>query len=91
MGTYAKVTVEMYGQPKVIFEFDDFDMQMKQDIKTTDDLRYSLGERYAVIHGRLSSQPEIKSAIYCNHANEMPAECPCDDDCYCKEHSCRGK
>lgn len=32
-----------------------------------------------------------KSAIMCNHANEMPVECPCDDDCYCKEHSCRNR
>lgn len=32
-----------------------------------------------------------KSAIYCNHANEMPATCPCDDDCYCKEHSCKSR
>ena len=32
----------------------------------------------------------ITSAIYCEHANEMPAKCPCDDDCYCKQHSCKG-
>jgi len=32
-----------------------------------------------------------KSAIYCEHANEMPVKCPCDDDCYCKEHSCKGR
>lgn len=31
----------------------------------------------------------VKDAIYCNHANEMPASCPCDDDCYCKENSCK--
>ena len=30
-----------------------------------------------------------RSAIYCEHANEMPARCPCDDDCYCKQHSCK--
>ena len=31
------------------------------------------------------------SPMYCNHANEMPAVCPCDDDCYCRVHgSCRG-
>lgn len=29
------------------------------------------------------------SAIFCEHANEMPAACPCDDDCYCKSHSCK--
>jgi len=21
----------------------------------------------------------------------MPTTCPCDDDCYCKEHSCKSK
>ena len=30
-----------------------------------------------------------KSPIFCEHANEMPAICTCDDDCYCKEHSCK--
>lgn len=29
------------------------------------------------------------SAMYCEHANEMPACCPCTLDCYCKAHSCR--
>lgn len=29
------------------------------------------------------------SPIYCEHANEMPHVCPCDPDCYCKDHSCR--
>ncbi len=28
------------------------------------------------------------SALACNHANEMPVKCPCDSDCYCKQHSC---
>lgn len=30
-----------------------------------------------------------KSFLLCNHANEVPVRCPCDDDCICKEHSCR--
>lgn len=30
-----------------------------------------------------------KSAILCEHANEMPNVCPCDADCYCKAHSCK--
>lgn len=30
----------------------------------------------------------MTSSIYCDHANEMPAKCPCDSDCYCKKHSC---
>lgn len=29
------------------------------------------------------------SPLLCEHANEMPAACPCPSDCYCKAHSCR--
>jgi len=32
-----------------------------------------------------------KSPIYCEHANESPSRCPCPDDCYCKEYSCKIK
>lgn len=28
------------------------------------------------------------SAVYCEHANEVPGMCPCDDECYCKTHTC---
>jgi len=40
---------------------------------------------------RLDSEyrERCKTPIFCSHANEMPAICPCDDDCYCKEHSCK--
>jgi hypothetical protein len=26
------------------------------------------------------------SSMYCNHANEMPAVCPCEPECYCRVH-----
>lgn len=29
------------------------------------------------------------SALYCEHANEVPMICKCDDSCYCKQHSCK--
>ena len=29
------------------------------------------------------------SAMYCEHANECPYSCPCDECCYCKSHSCK--
>ena len=29
------------------------------------------------------------SPIFCEHANEMPAECPCGPNCYCKRNSCK--
>jgi hypothetical protein len=28
-------------------------------------------------------------AMSCNHANECPQSCPCDEDCYCRLHACR--
>lgn len=34
------------------------------------------------------SRPKL-SAVFCGHANECPSVCPCVDECYCKEHSCR--
>lgn len=31
-----------------------------------------------------------RSAMMCNHANECPAVCPCDADCYCRvKGNCR--
>lgn len=30
--------------------------------------------------------------MFCNHANECPAECQCKEDCYCRVHgSCSGR
>lgn len=31
----------------------------------------------------------MKSAVFCEHANEVPQACPCLPDCYCKNHTCR--
>ncbi len=46
----------------------------------------SLEMRVAELEG---STVKCTSAICCEHANEMPYQCPCDDDCYCKQHSCK--
>ena len=27
--------------------------------------------------------------VLCEHANEVPAQCPCPSECYCKSHTCR--
>lgn len=43
----------------------------------------------AVIGGKPQGRTMNKSAIFCEHANEVPVSCPCDDDCYCKEHTCK--
>lgn len=29
--------------------------------------------------------------IFCEHANEVPARCPCEEGCYCKTHTCAKK
>lgn len=29
------------------------------------------------------------SALFCEHANENPAVCPCDRDCFCYLHTCK--
>jgi len=31
---------------------------------------------------------DVASAIFCEHANEVPNVCPCPADCYCKTHTC---
>ena len=30
-----------------------------------------------------------RSAILCEHANEVPMSCRCPEDCYCFEHTCK--
>lgn len=37
----------------------------------------------------LQTPPNATSALFCDHANEMPATCPCQPDCYCKANACR--
>lgn len=42
--------------------------------------------------GKGHSLEEIRaerSAMFCEHANENPAQCRCDKTCYCKSHTCR--
>jgi hypothetical protein len=31
----------------------------------------------------------VREAIFCAHANEVPQNCKCPDDCYCKSHTCK--
>lgn len=38
---------------------------------------------------RKRKQHDGHSAVFCNHANEVPMSCPCDEACYCKLHACR--
>lgn len=40
-------------------------------------------------HCTCGAVDKATSAMYCDHANEMPAWCPCDSNCYCKFYSCR--
>jgi hypothetical protein len=32
---------------------------------------------------------DASNPILCEHANEVPAQCSCAPDCYCKSHTCR--
>jgi len=32
-----------------------------------------------------------KSAVMCEHANEVPGKCNCPNDCYCKSLTCKSK
>lgn len=31
----------------------------------------------------------MKNAMFCGHANEVPSQCACDNDCYCKSNTCK--
>lgn len=42
------------------------------------------------IMGKLNAPVEILAA-FCEHANEVPIECNCPDNCYCKSHTCKNK
>lgn len=47
---------------------------------------------YPPVKKRPAPQPVYSStrdAIFCIHANEVPQGCKCDDDCYCKQHTCK--
>jgi hypothetical protein len=37
---------------------------------------------------RCSDHMEQLDAVLCEHANEVPAVCPCPETCYCKTHTC---
>ena len=45
----------------------------------------------AALKEGLKEDKKNNSSILCNHDNEVPAKCKCDDDCYCKEHTCKDK
>ncbi len=48
----AKVIIEMEGKDEpIVIELEEFEMSMKQKIKIGEDKNYSLGDKYAVIHG----------------------------------------
>jgi hypothetical protein len=32
-----------------------------------------------------------ESAMFCEHANEVPLACPCTATCYCKSHTCANR
>ena len=38
---------------------------------------------------QLGTIPDQILAMFCNHANEVPQSCPCADNCYCKDNTCK--
>jgi hypothetical protein len=41
------------------------------------------------VNEALKQAIDRKSPILCDHANEVPNTCTCDEDCYCKSHTCK--
>lgn len=39
----------------------------------------------------MEPKKNTSSPIFCEHANEVPVCCPCNSDCYCKQHTCSGR
>ncbi len=33
----------------------------------------------------------MSDAVFCEHANENPQLCRCQENCYCKAHTCKGR
>jgi hypothetical protein len=44
------------------------------------------GWEHVVARGELLENRISHSSIHCEHANEMPAQCPCPEKCYCRVH-----
>lgn len=38
---------------------------------------------------RIGARIQQGGPALCEHANEVPHECPCPPECYCKVHTCR--
>lgn len=47
---------------------------------------HSLGQRTDCNSCQINSR-----SMFCDHANEVPAKCPCVEYCYCKSHTCAPK
>ena len=41
--------------------------------------------------GPLTPSDDDPSPVFCVHANEHPLLCPCPENCYCADKTCRGK
>lgn len=71
-----------------LWEMGDRDVDLRLDekgeLKMLDGRAAVLIGTAELIHG--SIDPTL-----CEHANECPAQCPCDEWCYCKSHTCKSK
>lgn len=59
-------------------DFDDF----------IDELKMLSVSKQQLIYTLLSGQLNQKTPVFCEHANENPAICPCKEACYCKSNTC---
>ena len=84
---------------RILSPYEDECIKKNGDVLTAPEPPMSPGEEPLVVLRRLASKigertsenetkPWSSSAIMCNHANECPVNCTCDEDCYCKVEGC---
>lgn len=60
--------------------------EMKEEKEFSDEL---VGLAVNEALKRKIEQEDGKDSMLCDHANEVPAKCKCDEGCYCKTHTCK--
>ncbi len=86
-----------HGPPQAMDSSTDIKREFDQTLAAAGVLLDRAAELAGTSVGITSTQPrcvcgaeqKATSAMYCDHANEMPSTCPCLSDCYCKFNSCR--
>jgi len=59
---------------------------------TTQTKKVLLDVEYSDTHSFIENLgPDDSSAVYCDHANEVPMVCECPPMCYCQTHTCKDR